>query len=88
MTHSSAFFVVAVLTSAPSTAWFSCPSIRWRCPPEQRAAAIENCGHDESQPLTVLLKDDTECIRCGLCAQRCPTEAMTMERFHFAEKSS
>ena len=57
-------------------------------PADQRAAAIENCGHDESQPLTVLLKDDTECIRCGLCAQRCPTEAMTMERFHFAEKSS
>ena len=57
-------------------------------PTEQRAAAIEVCGHDDSQPLTVLLKDDTDCIRCGLCALRCPTEAMTMERFHFVEKSS
>lgn len=57
-------------------------------PADQRQAALTACGHDEAQPLTVLLKDDTECIRCGLCAQRCPTEAMTMERFHFAEKSS
>ena len=38
--------------------------------------------------MTVLLKDDTVCIRCGLCALRCPTEAMTMERFNFVEKSS
>lgn len=29
--------------------------------------------------LTVMLKDDTACIRCGLCATRCPTGAMTME---------
>jgi NADPH-dependent glutamate synthase beta subunit-like oxidoreductase len=56
--------------------------------PEEQWAAAEACyGHDESQPMTVLLKDDTDCIRCGLCAQRCPTEAMTMERFHFVETS-
>lgn len=57
-------------------------------PAEQRAAAIARCGHDDSQPMTVLLKDDTDCIRCGLCALRCPTEAMTMERFNFVEKDS
>ncbi len=56
-------------------------------PAAQREAAIASCGHDDGQPMTVLLKDDTECIRCGLCAQRCPTEAMTMERFYFVEKS-
>ncbi len=27
------------------------------------------------------------CIRCGLCAARCPTEAMTMERFNFIEST-
>jgi NADPH-dependent glutamate synthase beta subunit-like oxidoreductase len=56
--------------------------------PEEQKAAAEACyEHDKSQPMTVLLKDDTNCIRCGLCALRCPTEAMTMERFHFVETS-
>jgi len=56
-------------------------------PADQKAAALELYGHDESTPMTVLLKDDTRCIRCGLCARRCPTEAITMERFNIAEKS-
>jgi len=43
---------------------------------------------DDDQPMTVLLKDDTACIRCGLCAMRCPTEAMTMERFNFIETAT
>jgi ferredoxin len=32
-----------------------------------------------------LLKDEERCIRCGLCAIRCPTGAFTMERFSFEE---
>ena len=54
-------------------------------PEDQRRIAMERYGHDPEGPLTVLLKDDTACIRCGLCALRCPTEAMTMERFSFTE---
>ncbi|MHC4989988.1 MAG: FAD-dependent oxidoreductase, partial [Planctomycetota bacterium] len=54
-------------------------------PEEQLRTALERYGHDGDGPLTVLLKDDTACIRCGLCALRCPTEAMTMERFNFVE---
>ena len=54
-------------------------------PEDQLRAAMETYGHDPGGPLTVLLKDDTRCIRCGLCAVRCPTEAMTMERFNFVE---
>jgi len=54
-------------------------------PEPQTEAALELYGHDPDGPLTVLLKDDTACIRCGLCAIRCPTEAMTMERFNFVE---
>jgi len=61
------------------------PLERVDIPEEQRAAALETYGHDQDQPMTVLLKDDTICIRCGLCALRCPTEAMTMERFNFIE---
>jgi NADPH-dependent glutamate synthase beta subunit-like oxidoreductase len=55
-------------------------------PDEQRKAAFQNYGFKENDgPLTVLLKDDTSCIRCGLCAIRCPTDAMTMEQFNFIE---
>jgi NADPH-dependent glutamate synthase beta subunit-like oxidoreductase len=31
----------------------------------------------------VMLKDEAGCIRCGLCASRCPTHAVTMKRFEF-----
>jgi ferredoxin len=37
-------------------------------------------------PLSAMVKDDERCIRCGLCAIRCPTEAMTMERFTITER--
>jgi formate dehydrogenase beta subunit len=35
---------------------------------------------------TVFLYDDEKCIRCGLCAVRCPTAAITMETFRFEEE--
>jgi formate dehydrogenase (NADP+) beta subunit len=34
---------------------------------------------------TVLVKDETVCIRCGLCAQRCPAGTITMEQFLIQE---
>jgi ferredoxin len=34
---------------------------------------------------SAILKDETICIRCALCAERCPTGAITMERFLFKE---
>ncbi len=37
-------------------------------------------------PLSAMIKDDDRCIRCGLCAIRCPTDAMTMERFQVTER--
>ncbi|MCP4726755.1 MAG: FAD-dependent oxidoreductase [bacterium] len=57
---------------------------------------IEENPHAESliktrygdQPLPssgAIIKDETICIRCGLCAERCPVEAITMERFNFRE---
>jgi NADPH-dependent glutamate synthase beta subunit-like oxidoreductase len=38
-------------------------------------------------PLAAMIKDDERCIRCGLCAIRCPTEAMTMEKFSITERA-
>ena len=35
--------------------------------------------------LSAIIKDEERCIRCALCAERCPTDAITMERFLFEE---
>jgi NADPH-dependent glutamate synthase beta subunit-like oxidoreductase len=53
--------------------------------PETRAAL---CARAEAGalPLSAMIKDDERCIRCGLCAIRCPTDAMTMERFTITER--
>lgn len=32
---------------------------------------------------SAILKDEDRCIRCALCAMRCPTDAITMERVSF-----
>jgi NADPH-dependent glutamate synthase beta subunit-like oxidoreductase len=32
-----------------------------------------------------IIKDDTRCVRCDLCVRRCPTDAITMERFEEKE---
>ena len=40
----------------------------------------------EGQPLSAMMKDDERCIRCGLCAQRCPTGAMTMEVLSYEDR--
>lgn len=31
----------------------------------------------------VMLKDESRCIRCAMCASRCPTHAITMQQFEF-----
>jgi ferredoxin len=35
---------------------------------------------------SAMLLDPSRCIRCGLCAARCPTEAVRMESFQFTEE--
>ncbi|MEE8471779.1 MAG: 4Fe-4S binding protein [Dehalococcoidia bacterium] len=35
---------------------------------------------------TAMIKDETRCVRCGLCAQRCPVGAITMEAFWYEEE--
>jgi NADPH-dependent glutamate synthase beta subunit-like oxidoreductase len=40
----------------------------------------------DAADLSGIIKDEERCIRCGLCAQRCPTTAITMEQFNFAKE--
>ncbi len=52
---------------------------------ETVAAIVER--HAAGWPATsAMLLDGTRCIRCGLCAARCPTEAVQMEMFRFTEE--
>jgi NADPH-dependent glutamate synthase beta subunit-like oxidoreductase len=56
--------------------------------PDEKQRIIESTGLDAEfgQPLSAMIKDDEKCIRCGLCAIRCPTDAMTMEVFYYEER--
>ena len=54
--------------------------------PEAERAALEQRAESDGLPLSAMVKDDERCIRCGLCAVRCPTDAMTMERFQIRER--
>ncbi len=45
------------------------------------------CGvsYEEAERLdlaTVIFKDGSRCIQCGLCVKRCPTGTITMEEYH------
>jgi ferredoxin len=42
-------------------------------------------GDDPVGTGSAIIKDEDRCIRCGLCAQKCPVDAITMERFIFKE---
>ncbi len=53
---------------------------------KQRIIAESGIQTSFEQPLSGMLKDDDKCIRCGLCAIRCPTDAMTMEVFYYEER--
>jgi NADPH-dependent glutamate synthase beta subunit-like oxidoreductase len=54
--------------------------------PDDERRALEAAADPGALPLSAMVKDDTRCIRCGLCAIRCPTDAMTMERFSITER--
>jgi NADPH-dependent glutamate synthase beta subunit-like oxidoreductase len=52
--------------------------------PELRAVSDSALGPDAAPAEhSAILKDEDRCIRCGLCAIRCPTDAVSMERLTF-----
>jgi formate dehydrogenase beta subunit len=58
------------------------PVSRLRGSPELDAVR-QALGAEESAG--AILKDEERCIRCGLCAERCPTGAITMEALELDE---
>lgn len=54
--------------------------------PEGERQALMERAEGNGLPLSAMIKDDDRCIRCGLCAVRCPTDAMTMEKFTITER--
>ena len=53
-----------------------------------KAKLLEQYDINLLQPASAMIKDDETCIRCGLCAVRCPTDAMTMEVFYYEQKEA
>jgi formate dehydrogenase beta subunit len=59
---------------------------------ETLAQIVETCSGGSSEAerdkpsMAAMIKDDTACTRCALCAKRCPTRAITMEAFRFKEE--
>jgi NAD-dependent dihydropyrimidine dehydrogenase PreA subunit len=46
---------------------------------------ITIAGTSESGSGAVMIKDEDLCIRCGLCAMRCPVACITMEAYAASE---
>ncbi|HYA91063.1 MAG TPA: FAD-dependent oxidoreductase [Thermodesulfobacteriota bacterium] len=47
--------------------------------------SLYNVSLGEAQKLnlaSVIFKDESRCIQCGLCVKRCPTGTITMEEYH------
>jgi NADPH-dependent glutamate synthase beta subunit-like oxidoreductase len=51
----------------------------------QLGAPLETFLNEDQPTVAAMLKDDEACTRCALCADRCPTDAITMEAFRFEE---
>ncbi len=53
---------------------------------DERVATIIDSHLQDVPVRSAMLFDPIRCIRCGLCAARCPTDAVQMETFEFTEE--
>jgi formate dehydrogenase beta subunit len=56
---------------------------------ELRSVDLQHISPDELSEVegSVMVKDETICIRCGLCAERCPAKTISMEAFEVFERN-
>jgi len=55
---------------------------------ELRSLDLQHISPEELNQVegSVMVKDETICIRCGLCAERCPVKTISMEAFEVFEQ--
>jgi formate dehydrogenase (NADP+) beta subunit len=55
---------------------------------DSRSQELQHLAPDELSASvgSLMVKDETTCIRCGLCAERCPVHTITMEAFEVFDR--
>ncbi len=61
----------------------SLDQLEWDSTLDDAIAALLGTDAERSEN-SAILKDEERCIRCALCASRCPADAITMERVTFS----
>jgi NADPH-dependent glutamate synthase beta subunit-like oxidoreductase len=69
-----------------------CPEKIIRLVPLKELANVAGADQYQADPAMseaqTLLLDENECIRCGLCVVRCPTQAIKMARFEYSDPAA
>jgi formate dehydrogenase (NADP+) beta subunit len=62
--------------------------VRLRNEQDNRSFDLQHVTAEELDQIegAVMVKDETVCIRCGLCAERCPAHTISMEAFEVFEE--
>jgi NAD-dependent dihydropyrimidine dehydrogenase PreA subunit len=58
--------------------------------PQLYGVELDDVAAEEAGVITgtAMIKDETRCIRCGLCALRCPVNTISMEAYYLASRES
>jgi NADPH-dependent glutamate synthase beta subunit-like oxidoreductase len=74
-----------VNTIFDTSIWVACNGCVDVCPEDliRLVPVSEIFGVETEETGAAMIKDETTCIRCALCASRCPTHAILMKHFDF-----